>query len=92
MFKINLPNPSEMSIPEFFSQMKIVLKAAEKSYEDMIKEIELNEENTPYISYRQPSLRLQLLEDTKPEIMKKVIDLDEYLDEANEIQLEINTI
>ena len=41
MIKINLPNPREMSITEFFAQMKIALKSAEKSYEEMIKGIEL---------------------------------------------------
>ena len=88
MFKINLPNPSEMSIPEFLTQMKIVLKATEKSYEEMVKGIELNEDNTPYLNYRQTRLRSKLLHDS--EEPNSDFDLDDYFDEANEIELEIN--
>lgn len=51
MIKINLPNPYEMSIPEFFAQMRIALKSAEKSYEEMVKGVELNNDNTPWISF-----------------------------------------
>lgn len=54
MFKINLPNPREMDATEFFAQMKIALKSAEKSYEEMTKGVELTENNTPWISYRLP--------------------------------------
>ena len=52
MFTISLPNPWDIEPKEFFSQMRIVLKAAEKTYEDMVKGLELNEDNRPYISFR----------------------------------------
>lgn len=51
MIKINLPNPNKMSIPEFFAQMRIALKSAEKSYEEMVKGIELNDNNALWIYF-----------------------------------------
>jgi hypothetical protein len=54
MIKINLPNPREMTVPEFFAHMKIALKSAEKSYEEIIKGLEPIEIDNinPWISFR----------------------------------------
>ena len=38
MFKINLPSSSEMSILDWLTQMRIVLKSIEKSYEAIKKD------------------------------------------------------
>ncbi len=64
MIKINLPNPREMSIAEFFAQMRVALKSAEKSYEEMVKGVDLNnEENVPWISFRLNDLVNKEIED-----------------------------
>lgn len=45
-----------MTVPEFFSQMRIVLKAAERSYEDWIKGKEINQDGTtdPWVQFTFP--------------------------------------
>ncbi|HEC66815.1 MAG TPA: hypothetical protein ENI23_16190 [bacterium] len=35
--KVNLPNPYEVDAEQFFAQMRIALKAAEKTYQEAIK-------------------------------------------------------
>ena len=37
--KVNLPNPYEMTPEQFFAQMRISLKAAEKTYQEAIKNL-----------------------------------------------------
>ena len=87
MIKINLPNPREMSTAEFFAQMRIALKSAEKSYEEMIKGLDLNEDNTPWISFR-----IENLEEisTSPSAEKPQIDTAE--DEWQNVYLEIDRL
>ena len=94
MFKISLPNPSDYNVPEFLKQMRIVLKCAELSYEEMVKELELNENNTPYINYRQSQLKRALVEDFNEKDDAQKIqdapDLDDYYEQQQTIELEIN--
>ena len=93
MIKINLPNPREMSIGEFFAQMRIALKSAEKSYEEMIKGIELNENNQPWISFRITNIK-NLLGDDSQTHQELHNALDEFIceDESQEIYLEIEKL
>ena len=86
MIKINLPNPRGMSTPEFFAQMRIALKSAEKSYEEMIKGIELTEENNPWISFRMLN-ELEVLGNFADKIPLATSE-----DEWQEIYLEIDTL
>jgi hypothetical protein len=80
-----------MSIEEFFSQMRIVLKAAEKSYEGMVKGVELTEDKTPYLSFRQHPEISELM-DKLGHIHKEEILLETTEDEWQEISLEINRL
>lgn len=52
MFRINLPNPRHMPVSDFFVQMRIVLKAAERAYEEAEKSKETEEDNNPWVSFR----------------------------------------
>lgn len=58
-----------MSAKEFFAQMKIALKSAEKSYEEVIKGIpqeKLEEyENLVWLSFRLPMVDYEHTEDDK---------------------------
>ena len=63
MITINLPNPNEMSIPSFFAQMRIALKAAEKSYEEIEKATDPEQEDRPYILFGLPVVLENELED-----------------------------
>lgn len=93
MIKINLPNPREMSITEFFAQMRIALKSAEKSYEEMIRGIELTDDNQPWISFRLNNIKdlLGSDEQTHAELHNA---LDNFIceDKSQDIILEIDRL
>ncbi len=93
MIKISLPNPREMSITEFFAQMRIALESAEKSYQEMVRGIELNEDNTPWISFRIENIK-DLLGGDEQSHSKLHNALDNFIckDESQEIYLEIDRI
>ena len=93
MIKINLPNPREMSITEFFAQMRISLKAAEKSYEEMIRGIELTNDNQPWISFRMENIK-DLLggDDQSHEDLHNALDNFICEDESQDIYLEIERL
>ena len=96
MIKINLPNPREMSIAEFFAQMRIALKSAEKSYEEMKKGMELTEDkedNNPWISFRMENIKDILGDDKQThEELHNTLDSFIYEDESQEIYLEIERL
>ena len=91
MFKIQFPNPSEMSILQFCSQMRVAIKVAERAYEEMVKEDAINK---PYLVFR-PSCNIEtLLEDSR--VKKTIRDeevnaYDEWVEEQ-ELYLEINIV
>lgn len=93
MIKINLPNPREMSVPEFFAQMKIALKSAEKSYEEITKGIELTEDTTPWISFRIANIN-EVLGGDEQSHKELHLALDNFIceDEAQELYLEIERL
>jgi hypothetical protein len=93
MIKINLPNPREMSITEFFAQMRIALKSAEKSYEEMVKGVELTENNQPWISFRIENIRDILGgDDQTHQDLYNAIDNFICEDDSQEIYLEIERL
>lgn len=93
MIKINLPNPREMSTSEFFAQMRIALKSAEKSYEEMVRGVELNEENTPWISWRMENIKDILGDDSQTHAnLHNALDNFICEDESQEIYLEIDRL
>ena len=73
--------------------MKIALKSAEKSYEEMIKGIELTNDNQPWISFRIENIKDLLGGDdqTHAELHN---GLDNFIceDESQEIYLEIERL
>lgn len=92
MFKILLPNPFEMSIPEFITQMRIVLKSVEKSYEAMEKaRKENNRGDEIYLMFRTSREIENLLEKQTitNEHGKETNAYDEWSGEQ-ELYLEIN--
>ncbi len=88
--KVNLPNPDEMSIEQWFSQMRISLKAAEKAYQEVFKnlteeerklQIENDCDKKFWIRFQLPSLD-ENLED----------DLDPNGDKRQKIQIVVNSL
>jgi hypothetical protein len=73
-FKIDLPNPFEGTPEEFFSQMRIVLKACEKSYQEMVKNLtdEQKEEMSKwlYIAFRHPTLE-DAMDEADPDMAER---------------------
>ena len=94
MIKINLPNPREMSITEFFAQMKIALKSAEKSYEEMIKGIELTDDNQPWVSFRLDNRERLINLPSRVDGFVEKATLDDFFaeDDSQEIYLEIERL
>jgi hypothetical protein len=96
MIKINLPNPREMSVPEFFAQMRIALKSAEKSYEEIIKDVDLKEpidsDDVPWISFRLGKIDEFIKEEKGNENPLNALDGFLCEDEAQEIYLEIDRL
>ena len=90
MIKINLPNPREMTVLEFFAQMKIALKSAEKSYEEIIKSIDLKS-NEPWISFRMENIKDILGDDNQSHAdLHNLLDNFICEDDSQEIYLEID--
>lgn len=79
-----------MSIPEFFSQMRIVLKAAEKSYQDMVNGVELTDDNSPYISFRPHPDIDNLMGELNEKSKERLLETSE--EEWQEISLEITRL
>ena len=96
MIKINLPNPREMSISEFFAQMRIALKSAEKSYEEIKKGVELTKDKgdiNPWISFRMENIKDILGgDDQTHEDLHNALDNFICEDESQEIYLEIEKL
>lgn len=76
--KVNLPNPYELDAEQFFAQMRISLKAAEKTYQESIKN--LPEENKKDVSFYF----------SLPEFGEELEEIDENCDKRQEIQLIIS--
>ena len=97
MIKINLPNPREMSVAEFFAQMKIALKSAEKSYEEIIKGLDLtnaNADDIPWISFRVENLERMINLPSRVVGFIEKATIDDFFaeDESQEIYLEIDKL
>ena len=92
MIKVNLPNPREMSIEEFFAQMRIALKSAEKSYQEIVKGIELNADNQPWISFRIANLEELITLNEGVNLNKALIDDFICEDDSQELYLEIERL
>ena len=93
MFKIALPNPNEFenNIKGFFAQFRVVLKAAEKSYEEATKGlIDEEQKSAMWLIYRFPEIELNEREQDNEGNVK--VHVDEEGDSMQKIELEINEI
>lgn len=83
--KIQLPNPSDFTVEQWFAQVRIVLKSAEKIYQKMVEDYgkENPEEggNNPWVTLRLEETLLKSIEDLG-------IDIDDEL--PKNLYLEIN--
>ena len=94
--KVNLPNPQEMTAEQFFAQMRISLKAAEKTYQQTIKSLteeqsiaieELKKKNEePWVQFC-----LVGIESTE-EGRQKLEKIDPDFELRHKIALSINTL
>jgi hypothetical protein len=92
MFKIALPKPSEYenNIPLFLSQMKIVIKATEKSYELLTKDLTTEELKQISLIYRFPEIDLEERENDENGFVK--VHVDEETNQMQDIEIEIFSI
>lgn len=90
MFKIALPNPSdyENDFILFLNQMKVAIKATEKSYEQLTKDLTEEEKQNFYFIYRFPQIDLYEREQDSDGFVK--VHVDEEANEMQNIELEIN--
>lgn len=87
--KINFPNPWEFqgeNVGQFFAQMRIAIKSAEKVYEGAIKGLTEEEKKGFWVSFN-----LDVLEATE-EGRKKLEEIDPDHEERQMISLTIGTI
>ena len=86
--KVNLPNPDDMSIEQWFSQMRISLKAAEKAYQEALKNLteELREKQKGKFSEREIWIHFEL--PSIPDIDK----VDRDYDKRQNVQITINSL
>lgn len=84
--KIPLPNPDDVSAEQFFAQMRISLKAAEKSYQlavnNLTKEKDGKEPEKPW-------LRFRLRNDIEEKLEEMIPDSS---NDIQEIYLGVNTL
>ena len=79
--KIPLPNPDEVNAEQFFAQMRISLKAAEKSYQLALHNFTDEEEK--------PWLRFDLRDDVEEKLESVLPDCT---NDIQEIYLSVNTL
>jgi len=79
--KLQLPNPDDVSAEQWFAQMRIVLKAAEKMYQEMVAN--LKKEGSEEV----PWIRFDLSEKLKEECVKGIPEVDEDMQSKLFIQV-----
>ncbi len=86
--KVNLPHPYEMNPEQFFAQMRISLKAAEKAYQEVLKNLTEQEKKDCEIWL---NVELTELEATK-EGREKLDEIDPNNEERQSIAITINRL
>ena len=79
--KFQLPNPDEVNAEQFFVLMRTTLKAVEKSYQEMIKDLS-DEDDKPWMRFRHS-------DDIEGNCESCVTD---FSDSVQEIYLAVNTL
>lgn len=85
--KVNLPNPYELEPEQFFAQMRISLKAAEKTYQEAIKGLTGDED----IQNFWLGFELTGIESTE-EGRKKLEEIDPDVELRQDISITINSL
>ena len=70
--KVNLPNPYQLKAEEFFAQMRIALKAAEKTYQQAVKGLTEEEKKNFWLGFEFTELEAtekgrKILEEVDPD-------------------------
>lgn len=84
--KVNLPNPYELDPEHFFAQMRIALKAAEKTYQEATRGLTEEELQDYWLSFE-----LTEIEATE-EGRKKLEEIDPDIELRQSISITINSI
>ncbi len=84
--KVNLPSPYELEAEQFFAQMRIALKAAEKTYQQAIKDLTGAELENVFICFE-----LTKLEATE-EGRKALEEIDPDIELRQHISIAINSL
>ena len=84
--KVNLPDPYELEAEHFFAQMRIALKAAEKTYQEAIRGLTKEEIENFYLGFE-----LTKIEATE-EGREKLNEIDIDCDLRQSISITINSL
>lgn len=84
--KVNLPNPYELEPEHFFAQMRIALKAAEKTYQEAMRGLTKEEIQDYWLGFE-----LTELEATE-EGRRKLEEIDPDVELRQSISITINSI
>jgi len=84
--KVNLPDPYELEAEHFFAQMRIALKAAEKTYQEVIRGLTKEEIENFYLGFE-----LTKIEATE-EGREKLNEIDIDCDLRQSISITINSL
>lgn len=84
--KVNLPNPYELEPEQFFAQMRIALKAAEKTYQEAIRGLTEEDIQNHWLSFE-----LTGIEATE-EGREKLEGIDPDIELRQSISITINSI
>lgn len=89
--KVKLPNPSEMSIEDWFSQMELALYHAKKSYEKYIKDMDEKQIEDVSIYLRFPELEpyMEDLDEKEPQKFKE-LSWEDWYNNSQEIEIIIS--
>ncbi len=97
MVKITLPNPNEFegNVKGFLRQLELAVHHAQKSYQAMVEDGEINDSESSYVSYRFPLIDLYERSEDPVFALKDGyvrVHVDEEGDQMQNIVLEINQI
>lgn len=87
--KIQLPNPDDYQydggVAKFFTQMRISLKAAEKTYQEAVKDLPKENTDNVYLSFRHADNKVA-------EVISELMDSGEIDRQDQELFLEVCSI
>ena len=84
--KVNLPNPYELEAEHFFAQMRIALKAAEKTYQEATRGLTEKEIKNFYLGFELTEL------EANEKSREKLEEIDPDFELRQSISITINSI